>query len=57
MDYEKALLDLKNGVIDEIYVEPTDFPRFQKAWSDFPFQNTVRGIAHRAGKVTYQRAK
>lgn len=57
MDYKKALHELKDGQIDEINVEPKDFPQFQQAWADFPYQNTVRGIAHRAGKVTYQRAK
>ncbi|MDD9138468.1 hypothetical protein H7198_02410 [Fructobacillus sp. CRL 2054] len=57
MDYEKALIDLKDGNIEEIEIGPENFPAFQKAWSAFPYQNTVRGIAHRAGKVTYVRAK
>ncbi|MBS9336281.1 hypothetical protein [Fructobacillus papyrifericola] len=57
MDYKEALMNLRDGKIDEILVEPENFPDFQKAWSAFPYQNTVRGIAHRAGKVTYVRAK
>ncbi|MBS9337681.1 hypothetical protein [Fructobacillus parabroussonetiae] len=57
MDYQQALIDLRDGAIDEIAVDPENFPAFQKAWSSFPYQNTVRGIAHRAGKVTYVRAK
>ncbi|GAP02817.1 hypothetical protein FPFC_022680 [Fructobacillus pseudoficulneus] len=57
MDFEQALLDLRSGKIDKIEVESENFPAFQKAWSAFPYQNTVKGIAHRAGKVTYIRAK
>ncbi|MBS9338313.1 hypothetical protein G6R29_01520 [Fructobacillus sp. M2-14] len=57
MDYSQALLDLRDGKIDEINVTPETFSDFQKAWSEFPYQNTVKGIAHRAGKVTYVRSK
>ncbi|MBS9334424.1 hypothetical protein LQZ24_00025 [Fructobacillus sp. M1-13] len=57
MDYAQALLDLRNGEIEAITVEPQNFPAFQKAWSAFPYQNTVKGIAQRAGKVTYVRSK
>ncbi|MDF7636650.1 hypothetical protein PT274_00030 [Leuconostocaceae bacterium ESL0958] len=56
MDYEQALQDLKNGQIDHFEVSPADFTEFQRAWAAFPFQNTVRGIAHRAGQITYVRA-
>ncbi|GAP00002.1 hypothetical protein [Fructobacillus ficulneus] len=57
MGYEQALIDLKNGEIDKIEINPQSFPAFQKAWSAFPYQNAVKGIAQRAGQVTYIRTK
>lgn len=57
MDFVQALIDLKDGKIDHFDVDPETFPAFQKAWSAFPYQNTVKGIAQRSGKVTYIQAK
>ncbi|CAK1233789.1 MULTISPECIES: hypothetical protein [Fructobacillus] len=57
MDFAQALSDLKDGKINHFDVDPETFPAFQKAWSAFPYQNTVKGIAQRAGKVTYIQAK
>ncbi|MCM6826494.1 hypothetical protein [Leuconostoc mesenteroides] len=56
MGYTQALNDLRDGKIDEIEVTPAVFPEFQKAWANFAYQNTIRGIAHAHGKVTYVRS-
>ncbi|WP_260166254.1 hypothetical protein [Leuconostoc mesenteroides] len=56
MDYTQALNNLRDGKIDEIEVTPAVFPKFQKAWANFAYQNTIRGIAHAHGKVTYVRS-
>ncbi|CAK8054280.1 hypothetical protein [Eupransor demetentiae] len=57
MDFEAALNDLKDGKIDKIEISPENFVAFQRAWHDFAYQNTVQGVAHRGGKVTYLRVK
>ncbi|CAH1854026.1 hypothetical protein [Convivina praedatoris] len=57
VDYLTALNDLRDGKIEELKITPSDFAAFQKGWSQFPYQNTVRGIAHRGGHITYIRSK
>ncbi|MDG9732769.1 MULTISPECIES: hypothetical protein [Leuconostoc] len=56
MDYTIALNDLRDGKIDEIKINPENFPAFQKAWALFAYQNAIRGVAHAHGQVTYVRA-
>ncbi|GMA69360.1 hypothetical protein GCM10025879_06060 [Leuconostoc litchii] len=56
MNYTQALNDLRDGKIDKIEITPESFPEFQKAWAKFAYQNTIRGIAHTHGQVTYVRA-
>lgn len=56
MDYTIALNDLRDGKIDEIKINPENFPAFQKAWASFAYQNAIRGVAHVHGQVTYVRA-
>ncbi|MDF7627029.1 hypothetical protein OZX65_05290 [Leuconostocaceae bacterium ESL0723] len=57
MDYLAALNQLRAGEIEQIEINPETFPEFQKAWSQFSYQNTVYGVAQPGGRVVYYRAK
>lgn len=55
MDFKALLADLHNGEIDSFQVTKDNYLDFYNVWRNYPFQNTVRGIADLGGVVTYVR--
>jgi hypothetical protein len=53
MDYEAMLEQLRTGELEKFEITSDDFGRFYEVWRDYPYQNAIRGIADRGGKVTY----
>lgn len=52
-DYLKLLNELKQGTIDNLEIEASEFQSFQAVFMDFPERKQVIGIADREGKITY----
>ncbi|MCM0583320.1 hypothetical protein H9L19_01800 [Weissella diestrammenae] len=56
MDYYEILEALRLGERQEFVLSHDDFPLFYEVWRNYPYQNTIRGIAAQGGQVTYVRA-
>lgn len=55
MDFKVLLEQLHAGEIDEFQVTTDTYREFYDVWRDYPYQNTIRGIADLDGVVTYVR--